>query len=64
MSSLVIRKMSVGCKGSATVRKIAHKGLFTIMNALVGLQVSLFCEALAAALELADERFFANLFMH
>jgi len=61
MSSLVVRKMSVGCKGSATVRKIAHKGLLAIMNALVGFQVTLLCEALATALEFADERFFANL---
>ena len=64
MSSLVIRKMSVGCEGSATVRKIAHKRLLAIMNTLVGFQVSLFCEALAAALELADERFFANLYRY
>ena len=57
--SEVVRQMAMGGESSSTTRESAGKWFLTIVNALVRLQVALFCEALATAWKVALERFFS-----
>jgi len=57
----MVGKVAVCCEGTVAVRKVAHKGFFAVVDALVRLQVSLLREPLATAMELTNEWFFTNL---
>ncbi len=61
VSPVMIGQMPMSRKGPSTVSESTLERFLAVMDALVGLEVALFCETLAAALKLADERLFTDL---
>ena len=59
MSSVVVSQVAMRGEGTPTVWITADKGLFSIVDALVRLEVSFLSEFLATAWEVADEGLFA-----
>jgi hypothetical protein len=61
VSSKMVGEVAVSREGTVAVGKVAHKRFLAIVDAFMRLQVSLLCETLSTAGELANEWFFANL---